>query len=141
VLLAGPFFAGHYGGFMAIHFMFVYSFLAGGPSGAPEPPVLAALMTLYQPLWPAAAALCVSHAVSFALNFIGRGEFRGETVNALMTAPYRRIIVLHLTIIFGGWLVMLVDSTAPAVALLIGLKIWADLRAHTREHAVAAAPA
>lgn len=139
-LLAGPFFAGHYGGFMAIHFLFVYSFFASGTSGAPEPPVLAALMTLYQPLWPAAAALLVSHAVSFALNFIGRGEYRGETVNGLMTAPYRRVIVLHLTLIFGGWLTMLVDSTAPAVALLIGLKICADLRAHTREHSFAATP-
>ena len=34
-------------------------------------------------------------------------------------------------------IVMLVQSTAPAVALLIGLKIIADLRAHTREHGTA----
>ncbi len=139
-LFSGPFFAAHFGGFMAIHFMFIYGMFVGGMSGAPEPPALEALAALYRPLWPAAAALFVSHAVSFALNFIGRGEFRGETVNALMTAPYRRIIVLHLTIIFGGWVAMLVESTAPAVALLIGMKVFADLRAHTREHAVAPPP-
>lgn len=51
-----------------------------------------------------------------------------------MSAPYKRIMLLHLTLIFGGWVAMLVDSPAPAVALLIGLKIIADLHAHTREH-------
>ena len=133
-VFAAPFFAGHYGGFMAIHFMIVYSFFVTGMSSAPEPPALTALMTLYKPLWLVAGALFFSHAVSFALNFIGRGEYRGETVSSLMMAPYKRIVVLHLTLIFGAWIVMLVQSTAPAVALLIGLKTIADLRAHTREH-------
>ena len=92
-----------------------------------------------KPLWLVAGALFVSHAVSFALNFIGRGEYRGETVSALMMAPYRRIVVLHMTLIFGGWIVVFMQSSAPAVALLIGLKIITDLHAHTREHRGAAA--
>jgi len=133
-VFAAPFFAGHYGGFMAIHFIIVYSFFVTGMSGSTAQPALSALMTLYKPLWLVAGALFFSHAVSFALNFIGRGEYRGETVSSLMMAPYKRIVVLHLTLIFGAWIVMLVQSTAPAVALLIGLKLIADLRAHTREH-------
>ena len=137
VLLAGPFFAGHYGGFMAVHFIFVYSLFSFSASGAPEPPALISLAALYRPLWLIAGALFISHAVSFALNFIGRGEYRGETMNALMMAPYKRIVVLHVTLIFGGWIAMMTRSPAPAVALLIGLKIIADLHAHTREHRAA----
>ena len=137
VLFVGPFFAGHYGGFMAVHFIFVYSLFSFSASGAPEPPALISLAALYRPLWLIAGALFISHAVSFALNFIGRGEYRGETMNALMMAPYKRIVVLHVTLIFGGWIAMMTRSPAPAVALLIGLKIIADLHAHTREHRAA----
>jgi hypothetical protein len=139
-IFSAPFFAGHYGGFMAAHFAILYGFLINGMSGTPEPPAWAALTALYKPLWLLAGALFFSHAVSFALNFIGRGEYRGETVGTLMMAPYKRIVVLHLTLIFGGMIVMLVQSTAPAVAMLIGLKIMADLSAHTREHRGARAP-
>ena len=55
-----------------------------------------------------------------------------------MTAPYKRIVILHLTIIFGGGLAMMVKSTAPALVILIVLKIIADLHAHRREHQVTA---
>ncbi len=138
-LAAAPFFAGHYGGFMAVHFMLIYGFFVSGPTPSAELPALEAITALYKPLWPLAAALFLSHAVSFALNFIGRREYQGETVSALMNAPYKRIMVLHLTLIFGGWITMLLGTPAPAVALLIGLKIVADLYAHTHEHRAAAA--
>ncbi len=136
-LMAAPFFAGHYGGFMAVHFMFVYAFFIAMPGHGPGSPELAVVAAMYKPLWPAAIALLISHALSFALNFIGRREYQSETVGALMNAPYKRVVLLHLTIIFGGWVVMMVQSTAPAVALLIGLKIIADLSAHAREHRAA----
>lgn len=135
-LFAVPFFMGHFGGFMAAHFMFVYGvFLDGFAAGGPEPGVRAALTGLFVPLWPALAALFASHGVSFAVNFLGQREYAGATVQNLMAAPYKRIIVMHVTIIFGGWLSMLLKTPAPALALLILLKIAADLRAHTREHA------
>jgi hypothetical protein len=51
-----------------------------------------------------------------------------------MSEPYKRIIVMHLTIIFGGWLIMLLRSPVPALILLIALKTIVDLRAHRREH-------
>jgi len=135
-LFAVPFFVGHFGGFMAVHFMFVYGlFFDGFAGGGPEPGVRAELAGVFVPLWPALAALFVSHGVSFAVNFLGQREYTGATVQNLMTAPYKRVIVMHLTIIFGGWLAMLLKTPAPALALLILLKVAADLRAHTREHA------
>lgn len=137
-LFAVPFFVGHFGGFMAAHFMFVYGFfLDGFVGGGPEPGALAALKGLFTPLWPALAALFASHGVSFAANFLGQREYAGATVQNLMAAPYKRIVVMHVTIIFGGGLTMMLNTPAPALALLILLKIAADLRAHTREHAAA----
>lgn len=135
-LFAVPFFVGHFGGFMAVHFMFVYGlFLDGFAGGGPGPGVRAELISVFVPLWPALAALFASHGVSFAVNFLGQREYAGATVQNLMAAPYKRVIVMHLTIIFGGWIAMLLKTPAPALALLILLKIAADLRAHTREHA------
>ena len=138
-VFAVPFFIGHFGGFMAGHFIFVYLvFVRGMQSGPPDLGALDGLIEVFQPLWPALLALAVSHGISFAVNFIGRREYSGETIQTLMLAPYRRIIVMHLTIIFGGGLVMLLETPAPALALLVLLKTAVDLRSHRREHAATA---
>jgi hypothetical protein len=134
-LFAGPFFAGHFGGFMAAHFMFVYYLFVKRAAGGPEAPVLEALSGLFYPLRFAILALFFSHGVSLVVNFLGRKEYAGMQVRQLMGAPYHRIVIMHLTIIFGGWLVMLFKSAAPALVLLVALKTAVDLRAHRREHA------
>ena len=136
-LLSAPFFVGHFGGFMAGHFLFVYGFfLEGFATNRAGPGIREVLVGMFTPLWPAMAALFASHAVSFAVNFIGHREYTTATVRGLMSAPYRRIALMHVTIIFGGWLAMLLATTAPALALLIALKIAVDLRAHRREHGI-----
>ena len=135
-VFAVPFFIGHFGSFMAAHFVFVYGIfvrgLQSGPAdwGAPE-----ALVAVFQPLWPALLALTVSHGVSFVVNFIGRGERAGETIETLMIGPYKRIIVMHFTVIVGGVLVMLLATPLPALVLLVLLKTAVDLHFHRREHA------
>ena len=132
---ASMFFVGHFGGFMAGHFMFVYMFFVRGVDATgPDAPVLEALLQVFGPLWFALAALLVSHGISFAVNFLGCREYETAKLNDLMTAPYKRIFVMHLTIIFGGWLVMLLKTPLPALALLIALKTAVDMRAHVREH-------
>jgi len=130
-----PFFVGHFGGFMAAHFVFLYGFfLRGFASGPADFGALEGLVEVFAPLWPALAALFVSHGISFALNYVRRREYESETTATLMMAPYRRIIVMHVTLILGGGLVMVLDTPAPALALLVVLKILTDLRAHRREH-------
>lgn len=52
---------------------------------------------------------------------------------ALMLAPYRRIVVLHLTIIVGGFLALALGAPAYALAILVLLKTAVDLRAHVQE--------
>jgi hypothetical protein len=85
-------------------------------------------------LWPALAALALSHLLSFVLNYLGRGEYRHARPAVLMHAPYGRVVVLHVAIIGGAFLVMEFDSPLWALALLVALKIGLDLRAHLREH-------
>jgi hypothetical protein len=58
-----------------------------------------------------------------------------------MSEPYKRIIVMHMTIIIGGFLTMLLRTPAAAVLLLIIFKTAADLHAHRREHARPTRPA
>lgn len=136
VLFAGPFFVGHYGGFMAAHFVFLYYlFVRGIAASAPDASAVAALTDLFVPLAPALLALVISHGISFYTNFLGLKEYVGRNVSEQMGEPYKRVVVLHVTIIFGAWAIMLLRSPIAALALLVGLKMAVDLRAHRREHA------
>jgi hypothetical protein len=136
-LFSGMFFVGHFGGFMAGHFLFIYElFVRGINAQGIGPGAVEALTRLFTPLWPALLALFVSHGVSFATNFLARREYQRTTVSRLMTAPYGRIVMMHFTILFGGWVVMLLKNPLPALVLLIVLKVAADLRAHYGERGV-----
>lgn len=136
----GLFFLGHFGGFMSLHFLFIYMlFVRGINAHAPDPGALEALGNLFMPLWPALLGLFLSHGVSFALNFIGQREYEGTKVQDLMKAPYGRIVVMQFTIIFGGWVVMLLKNPMPALVLLVVFKVIADLRAHYGEHSISTA--
>lgn len=133
-LLAVPFFIGHFGAFMAVHFMFIFSlFVEGINSTGGSGGSLKAVGALFVDLWPAMLALFVSHGYSFVRNFLGR-EHKGITLNKQMSEPYRRIIFMQLVLIFGGWLVMLLGSPEFVVIIVIGLKVFFDLKAHIREH-------
>jgi uncharacterized protein DUF6498 len=134
-LFAVPFFLGHFGGFMALHFLFIYSFFVRGLNAAgAEPGVREALAGIFIPVWPSLAALFISHGISFFSNFIRQRESAGATIKDLMTAPYNRIIVMQLTVIFGGWIIMLLKRPVLALVLLVLIKTVVDLSAHRKEH-------
>jgi hypothetical protein len=135
-VFAVPFFIGHFGGFMAMHFLFIYLLFVRGMSPAgTEPGIRDALVRIFLPIWTSLAVLFLSHGVSFFQNFLGRREYEATTMSGLMTGPYNRIIVMQLTLIFGGWIIMLLKSPVPALALLILLKTALDFTAHRKEHA------
>jgi hypothetical protein len=135
-LFAGMFFLGHFGGFMAVHFLFIYTiFIEGvGSGGTPGGGELAEVGHMFLRLWPALLALFISHGLSFWLNFVGRGEYRGKTVNRQMSEPYRRIVFMHLVLIFGGGLALVLGDTTPVLLIVIALKVVFDVRAHRKEH-------
>jgi hypothetical protein len=126
-----PFFLIHYGMFCMGHGTFIFSIFSVGSSGADE--VNDALSILQGPLLLAFGALFASHLYSFLANYIGKGEYRRSNPMVLMTAPYKRIVILHLTIIFGAGLTMFLGSPFWLLATLIVLKIVMDVRAHLQE--------
>ena len=89
---------------------------------------------IFIPIWTSIAALFISHGVSFFTNFIRDREYEGATVSGLMTAPYNRIMVMHLTLIFGGWIILLIGMPTGALVILLALKTAVDLQAHRKEH-------
>ena len=77
--------------------------------------------------------LLASHAISFGWNYVGQGEYRRASLPTLMTQPYGRVVVLHLTVLLGGFLVVALKSPTAGLALLVLLKTGLDVRAHLRE--------
>jgi len=139
-----PFFAVHYGGFCTGHGIFMISMF--GPKDdsmrlpgnfLPDPAAIVHIIQ-QQGLWVAVLALVLSHGYSFAANFIGRGDYRTAEVGKVMMAPYGRIVVLHVVILLGGFVVMAMDAPLFALLLLVILKIILDVSAHIREHRRAA---
>ena len=135
-----PFFLVHFGGFTYIHGVLVVSFF--GPKGAQGFDLLStvpAAIRANQLGW-SLLGLVISHGLSFYWNYIRSGEFQRASLNALMAQPYGRVVVLHLTVLFGGWVVMLLGSPLFALVVLVVLKTAADWRAHGAERRKFAAP-
>ena len=68
------------------------------------------------------------------INYLGNGENQRASLQALMTQPYTRVIVMQVTLIGMGFLVALTGTHVAGLVLLVTLKIGVDLRAHVREH-------
>ncbi|MFW1678533.1 DUF6498-containing protein [Pontibacter sp. JAM-7] len=129
----GVFFIAHYSGFMAVHFLFIYSLFVQGfePDGTGDSLTEVAEMMSY--LWPAIIGLLISHGYSFFRNFLGRKEYIGRTLKQQVTEPYSRIIFMHVTLIFGGGLAMMLGDVVPVILLVILLKIVLDIKAHLKQ--------
>lgn len=126
-----PFFLMHYGIFMLVHLIFILTFFGVMTGG------LASLE------WSAGVALIglfVSHGVSYWQNFVQAGEFKRTSVDELMMRPYGRILVMHLTIIFGGWVVFSTGGAQWVILVLMGLKTLVDVGAHLAEHGFVSVP-
>ena len=133
-LLAGPFFVGHFGAFMSVHFLFIYGIFIQGVqdnSGGD----LSEVMQMFTDLWPALAILFASHAFSFFHNFLGRKEYLGRGVQTQMAEPYRRIVFMHVVVILGGGLTLVLGKPTPVLLLVIALKIYFDVKAHLKQRA------
>jgi len=150
------FFCVHYGLFWTIHGVFVLQLtqFAGAQSGDamtgswPGPLALVGMfIAMVQRVLAAAPAeflwgclaLLLSHGISFALLFIGRQEYRRARVKDLMRAPYRRVTVLHIAVIVGGFLVIRLGSPLGLLLALVALKTGMDIILHNRSHRAPAA--
>ena len=128
-----PFFLVHFGGFTYIHGVLVVAFF--GPKTAQPFDLLTAVpaaIRANQLGW-GVLSLVLSHGFSFYWNYLRSGEYQRASLNALMAQPYGRVMVLHMTVLFGGWVVMLLESPLFALVVLVVLKTAADWRGHRAE--------
>jgi len=115
------FFLVHFGIFTFGHAAFVFSFF-----GTEQP--------TFNSLLPALLSLFVSHGISTYVHFIKNGEFRRVSCADLFFQPYRRVVIMHLTIIFGAWLSLVFNLPSLVLVVLISLKIVVDILFHRKEH-------
>ena len=141
-----PFFIFHYGMFWIVHGVFVIVFfgLLGNRlfTDSSGPPGDIGGFSSFEPrgVAIAAAALFVSHGVSFVVNFLGEREYLNVSPDEQMMEPYSRVIVLHATILGGGFLAGYLSTPLASLVLMIVLKTTLDLRAHLKEHRKAQEP-
>ena len=127
-----PFFTVHYGMFTLVHGIFVL-FLFGPKTNAGPSVALFETSIREARIGFAVLAIIVSHGYSFVVNYLGSGEFRRASPPQLMTQPYARVVVLHLTIMTGGFATMALGAPMAALLVLIVLKTAIDYRAHLSE--------
>jgi hypothetical protein len=138
---AGPvplalFFCVHYGVFWVVHGIFVltlpqFQTFGGESAGIANDPGAVAFVLI---------GLAISHGVSYRFNYIGRGEYLRTSVSAQMSAPYGRLMILHITIIVGGVAIAMTGAPSAAVLILVLLKTALDLGLHLAEHRLDVAP-
>jgi len=145
----GAFFCIHYGGFCAVHGLFIATLLLDeGIDPMPDEPwplflvfpqllinVVRQVLVHAPPEWMFAfAALYVSHGVSFIFNFLLGGERHEVKSSQLMSAPYGRIVILHIAILLGGFAVIALGQPLGMMLVLVLLKLGLDVMLHLREH-------
>ena len=130
-----PFFCVHYGMFTFVHGIFVIALFGGGLKqhlGFPTPETSWRIAHENYLGW-AILGLAISRGISFVTNYLVSGEYKRASLQQLMQQPYGRVVVLHLAILGGGFLVMALHSPELGLLLLVALKIAFDLRGHFAE--------
>jgi len=115
------FFILHYGIFMTVHGVFVFV-LFGPPTMAPADFTWAFLL------------LFISHGISYFYNFIGRKEYETVSLSQQMAKPYSRLVIMHITILAGGFAAKVIGEPIWALMVMIVVKTAIDLGSHMNEH-------
>ena len=133
-LVMVPFFCVHYGMFWFVHGVFVWTALpllfssTGAAGGGPDIGIVLGL----------GVPMLLSHGASFVFNWLGGGEYRTSNPSAEMFAPYGRVVILHMTIIFGAFGVAILGAPVWAMVVMVTLKTGIDVAAHLAERKRAA---
>jgi hypothetical protein len=143
------FFVVHYGIFMLGHLFFIY-FVSFFPYILSHNGYFPNNIEFSYEIFIPFLMLFFSHGFSFLKNFIGQKEYLKISATNLMAAPYGRIILMHITLLLGGFFSVFISITMMALASLfleialtsvvvsifIILKTLIDIKAHLREHSI-----
>lgn len=135
VLVIGAFFVLHYGLFCFVHGTFVMALFGGGVAGGGIGDLTGTVGTLFatQTNLLIGFASIVAWQVVQLWRFIASGEVRTANLMVLMASPYPRIVVLHMTIIFGGFVLMLLNQPVAGIVVLALIKAGYDVSEVTRD--------
>lgn len=133
------FFTVHYGLFTAVHGVFVVALFGGDEIGRNalngglfgSAAAMARYLFADREGWIAALSIVLLHA-SGLVQWLARTRAAPLALKELMSAPYGRIVVLHVTLIASGFLVMALKAPVAGALLLVGLKLAYDLFALRR---------
>lgn len=132
-----PFFAVHFGGFMSGHLFFIVFifgfdnlFLNNGEININDIFNIPNFLGIIIPIF----SLFISHGISFFYNFLKNKEYNHTNISQQMFMPYKRIVIMHITIIGSGFLSILLGNSSFAIILLVIFKICADIKSHITEH-------
>ena len=114
------FFLVHYGMFTFVHGIFVFVLFK---EELDVPSVMLGIAVMF-----------ASHLISFWINFVLGKEYEKISPTEAMAAPYGRIIILHLTILFGAFLITMLGEALLVLLLFATLKTIIDWKSHKREH-------
>ncbi len=113
-----PFFLFHYGMFWTVHGVFVFVLFV---------PSIPELLALWDTLLLAVVSLVVQHAVGFYREFYRKRRYLDRAVGDQLTNPYGRVVVLHVAIIGGGFVIAAAGTPLGGLVLLVVLKTGYDL--------------
>ncbi len=128
-----PFFVLHYGMFTAVHGFFVLVILPTsiGASGVSGADALSALVVPPMVLLAAAVPIAVAESIDLREWLRAGGPARTSSVHQ-MSAPYRRVVLLHVVILFGGIAIAMLHSPLPLLIALVvakgGGELWTARR-------------
>lgn len=140
-IFVGGFFTVHYGLFCFVHGVFVMEMFGSkvnGAAGFALGSALTALFAAQSNFLIGFASIVAWQIVQFVI-FVASGEVKRTNVAALMGAPYPRIIALHLTVIFGGFVLMLLNQPVAGIVVLALVKMAYDIGDVLRRPKTAAA--
>jgi hypothetical protein len=137
-LALGGFFTVHAGLFMAVHMAFLWLLFAG-PWAAKihDARDFIRLIVIGMGLWIPLAALFAGRGAVFVDDAVNRFAFgkalpSSATTVEIMGGFYKRIVLMHVAIIGGGFVAQMIGTVAPLVVLVL-LKTVIDMRLWVRE--------
>lgn len=135
-LFTALFFTVHYGMFTLGHGALLLQFFgpeSDGRVGLFNFELLKATVTEHHLTW-AVVAITLSHGYSHLVNYLGQKEYLKYTAAQLMARPYGRVVVMHVALLVGGFVVQALGSAVYALLIFIAMKIVFDVNAHRKEH-------
>lgn len=124
------FFLIHYGLFMLVHFIFLIVFFVVLPTQKTVDPT--GILTLLKNVAFGTIFFTISHWVSFHYDFL-QSDNSSIPIHTVMFEPYPRILVMHITVIIGAFIIMTTGINKYAIIVLVGAKTLTDIYSYLRQ--------